>query len=381
MSITENTLRQLLYKSEGVDLDFKQTQYRFIGASDHQKAELLKDILAMANSWRNETAYILVGIKDCSPSPAAVIGINEHIDDAQLQQFVNSKASPQVTFKYEERLIEGQTIGIISIPKQKRPFFISSQFGALKPNIVYVRRGSSTAEADPLEIVEMGKADSGPGDTQISIDLLNGENQPREKSETLRFLQFKNIPDFTYSSDLAGRILSNVHRANREYYRRLAEYISFFLGSFVLKVRVKNNSNFPLKNVKIELGITLSEIPYLFVPEASYPMIPTKEVDYIGDFSAHRVKDETEFHLEKIGGREVCVAKLGILRPGEDFVSTACRVRLGSCGAIPISIKVLAEELTTPLESTHIFTLTGEHESPDFESLLKMEAKILINRN
>ena len=46
-------LEQLLHEPESQSLDFKQAQYRFercLRARD--KSELLKDVLAFANSWR-----------------------------------------------------------------------------------------------------------------------------------------------------------------------------------------------------------------------------------------------------------------------------------------------------------------------------------------
>ena len=161
--MNDELLTALRYKSEGTDIDFKSQQYRFAGASDHEKSEMLKDVLAMANAWRGETGYILLGLKDQRPHPAEVVGITESIDDATLQQFVNSKIKPKLTFQYEEHLYEGETIGVITIPKQKRPFFLINSFGKLKKNIVYVRRGSSTDEAEPSEIIDMGLADAGRG--------------------------------------------------------------------------------------------------------------------------------------------------------------------------------------------------------------------------
>ncbi|MEO8121815.1 MAG: ATP-binding protein, partial [Rhodoferax sp.] len=140
-------LDTLRYKSEGTDLDFKQTQYRFIGGTEEDKGEMLKDILALANAWRDGTGYIVLGFKDRAPHPAEVVGIALHIDDAQMQQFVNSKVKPKLTFRYEERLYEGKTVGLITVPKQKRPFFLAHPYGKLKSNVVYVRRGSSTDEA------------------------------------------------------------------------------------------------------------------------------------------------------------------------------------------------------------------------------------------
>jgi hypothetical protein len=52
-------IERLLYESEGDALDFKRDQYPFVGATDEQKSDLLKDILAFANSWRRTDAFAL----------------------------------------------------------------------------------------------------------------------------------------------------------------------------------------------------------------------------------------------------------------------------------------------------------------------------------
>lgn|GEM_PF-2809472 len=53
-SMNSTLMEELLNEEEGTTLDFKREQYRFERASDEQKGELLKDILAFANGWRAE---------------------------------------------------------------------------------------------------------------------------------------------------------------------------------------------------------------------------------------------------------------------------------------------------------------------------------------
>lgn len=91
--ITDELIEMLCYKGEGNDLDYKAERYKFIRASDDDKSEMLKDILAFANSFRSNTAYILMGFKENPPSPAYVHGLDAEgaIDDSRLQQFVNEK--------------------------------------------------------------------------------------------------------------------------------------------------------------------------------------------------------------------------------------------------------------------------------------------------
>lgn len=87
----QTLIDQLLFGEEGNTLDFKSEQYRFSGATDDEKSELLKDILAFANAWRRADAYILIGVKEVKGGRSEVVGIADHLDDAHIQQFVNSK--------------------------------------------------------------------------------------------------------------------------------------------------------------------------------------------------------------------------------------------------------------------------------------------------
>ena len=57
--MTAELIEQLLHEDETESLDFKRDQYPFAGATDEQKGELLKDILALTNSRRRITGYIL----------------------------------------------------------------------------------------------------------------------------------------------------------------------------------------------------------------------------------------------------------------------------------------------------------------------------------
>ena len=98
----DRLLEQLLHEEEGSTLDAKRDQYRFYSASDSEKSELLKDILAFANAWRRETAYITIGVKEVQGGRNTVVGVTEHLKDNDLQQFVNSKTQRPVDFRKAE---------------------------------------------------------------------------------------------------------------------------------------------------------------------------------------------------------------------------------------------------------------------------------------
>ena len=121
MSMTPDQIEFLLHEEEGTSLDFKRDQYKFEGANKEDKSELLKDILAFANAFRRTDAYILIGVEEIRASKNKVVGLNSHLNDAKLQQFVNSKTQIPVTFSYREVRHDGHTVGFIHIPAQTPP--------------------------------------------------------------------------------------------------------------------------------------------------------------------------------------------------------------------------------------------------------------------
>lgn len=150
------TIDTLLWESEGTALDFKEAQYRFAGAADDEKSEIVKDIMALANAFRRDDAFILLGVREVNGGRAEVVGVEQHLPDASLQQLVNSKTNRPVEFSYHALEVDGKQIGVIRVPQQRRPVFLMKPYGRLDALVVYLRRGSSTAKATPDEIAQMG---------------------------------------------------------------------------------------------------------------------------------------------------------------------------------------------------------------------------------
>jgi len=154
--MNHDLIEQLLNENESSFLDFKEAQYLFEKASEEQKSELLKDILAFCNAWRRTDAYILIGVREIKGGRAIITGINNHIDEANIQQFVNMKTNKPLLFSYLTTEFDGKQIAVIKIPIQERPVYLIKDFGLLKKEVVYIRRGTSTITAKPDEIYKMG---------------------------------------------------------------------------------------------------------------------------------------------------------------------------------------------------------------------------------
>lgn len=173
-------IERLLHEEEGASLDFKREQYLFVGAADDEKAELLKDIVAFANAWRRDTAYILIGVEEVRGGRSVPVGVAQHLEDSNLQQFVNSKLNRAISFQYVACEFHGVQLGVIEVPVQERPFYLPKPYGGLLKDVVYMRRGSSTAIATPEEIAKMGASDIAPAAQAPALEFEWGEPETRQ---------------------------------------------------------------------------------------------------------------------------------------------------------------------------------------------------------
>lgn len=375
--VTKELLDALRYKSEGTDLDFKSEQYCFAGGNEHQKSEMLKDILAMANAWREGTGYILLGFKDNRPHLAEVVGISESIDDSRLQQFVNMKVTPKLTFRYEEHLYEGKTVGVIAIPKQRRPFFTTNPYGKVKGKIAYVRRGSSTEEAEPSEVGSMAVADAGRADVRVELSILTPDNKPLPDSSALNYLHFpEKLPDFErlrQASTQYGLTAFDSNRDNGDYWREYAEYLRLHEGLIRMQFLLRNMSETQLSNAKLEVTVEpLDGQEFEMLADDDLPDEPKAQWNFL-DGPPHHLPNlsgpNSGFLIDDEGEAPVCHVRFGSLLPGELGRSDKLALVPLAPGRLRLRLRVLGAELTAPIESERVLETTGAVALLDLEGL------------
>ena len=369
-------LDALRYKSEGTDLDFKQEQYRFAGGNDYEKSEMLKDILAMANAWRDGTGYILLGLKDNRPHLAEVVGIAESIDDSRLQQFVNMKVTPKLTFRYEEHLYEGQTVGVIAIPKQPRPFFIATAYGKLKPKITYVRRGSSTDEADPLEAGKMMLADTGRREVKVDLSVLTTDNDNLPGTFECSYLHFSDrLPDYESPPEKYDPMQISTRaffRDNRDFWREAGEFVRIESALVEMQFVLFNHSQVQLSNAKLEVtveavdGQGVEMLAGYDLPEEPKSGWSTLNLQ-LPPSAVMRPKGN-RFEVDEDGITPVCHVRFGALLPGEQGRSadTLALIPLGP-GRLRLGFRILAGELPAPIEMERLLETKGDVHSLDLD--------------
>lgn len=112
-------------------------------AKKGKRYEFIKDISAIANGTMQHNGYIFYGVNPNQSDP--IVGIQNHLDDAQLQQIVNKRVRPTVDFLYYEATFNGKTVAVIHVPmSHKRPHIISCDFENLREGQIFIRQGSST---------------------------------------------------------------------------------------------------------------------------------------------------------------------------------------------------------------------------------------------
>lgn len=356
--ITDSLLEELRYKGEGSDLDYKSERYLFVKASDEEKSELLKDILALANTYRDGTAYILIGFMENPPHPAEVVGLlpEGSVDDARLQEFINGKLETKLTFRYEERLFDSKHIAIISIPKQQRPFYLKKDYGKLKKDIVYVRRGSSTGVASPREIALMGATNIERIDAQIQLNFQTNENKPLPERLEREFVKAPNdLPDFIEYHQWS------IERANKNYWREMAYFYSAWKRFIQVRLSVENQSNFALGDTYLEVKCHCPNGK--FVSLLRVDDMPKRPQDFGLGINGLRTIFELSKRLVNVderGNDPVAQIKLGTMRPGQTIRAEEDLAILPSGpGTYRILVRILANEIPIPREIEHSFEVVG----------------------
>ena len=302
-SVNPNTIENLLNEDESNYIDFKQAQYRFAGASDGDKSELLKDILAFANAWRRTDAYILIGVKEVKGGRSQVIGITDHFDDATIQQFVNSKVQKPIQFSYIAFEFEEKQVGIIKIPVQERPFYLKQKYGKLKPNVVYLRRGSSTAEAEPDEIAKMGIALVSSTQSQIpKVDCEFANPITRtlygKEIDVTSTVLIVNEPIQNFSPRQNNLSIASIGSSpNHNFYRELYQFFEYQSLLKKVSIRFINTGNVTAFNARVEISIVEDDL--LIVHKSDFPDRPQKYINYLVS-----INDRVSFPaISQIGSR------------------------------------------------------------------------------
>lgn len=172
--LTPEDIHEFCRRSESVSLEFKAKQYHFgRKCTEDERAELLKDVLGMANADRDEIAYILIGVKEDENKHGKILGIpaGTAIDGADLWEFVNSRTNYKIPIRTEAVLVDEKLVQVIAVDpcSENRPYFITNGFGRLSNHHVPVRHDARVEMASATEILEFANKVQ----PKINVELLS----------------------------------------------------------------------------------------------------------------------------------------------------------------------------------------------------------------
>jgi len=378
---------RLLYEEESTTLDFKREQYRFAKATEDERSELLKDILGFANAWRRAEAYILIGVEDVRGGRAIVLGIHDHLDDHSLQQFVSNLTSRPVRFHYEALGFESKQVGIIRIDEQPRPVYLKRDYGKLKKNDVYVRRGSSTdptKPATPEEVAQMGTA-SGPQSAELVVEFADVERDDSLGQDVTWDAEFcvmpamASIPDLVpprqqHPWDLSTMGLTS--QLNSDYFRELADYESARRLFRPVRLVVKNVGKVAANKVRVEITVP-TDIGVTILDHSDLPYPPKHRRDLISPAVMTSIRPAIlrspgEVTIDQNDERFRVEIDCGDLQPGRRVWSEVFYIATRTSGAVAVSGQVFAENLPQPLDFSLVITVNVRDTVMSLEQLTSL---------
>lgn len=147
----EAFMEALLAQTEGEKLDFK---WELNLEDDASRSAIVKLVAAMANSFDQSDAHIIVGVSN-DKSGFQDVDI-ESVEERFQQSLAFLDPSPrEVRLSNCKVTVQGKeyTLGLITIPFQiQRPLRVYKELGDLRSNAVYIRQGSTIRLASPEEI-------------------------------------------------------------------------------------------------------------------------------------------------------------------------------------------------------------------------------------
>ena len=141
-------LSRLVAEGETTNADFKRELNL---RRDREKAEFVRDVLALGNTKSSGERFLIIGIEDDGAPYAQPVDAT--ITQERLEQILQSYAEPWPPIRYRVAQWQATTVGILQVLREpeKLPHLPTRTLARLVEGEVYVRHGSHTEPATPAE--------------------------------------------------------------------------------------------------------------------------------------------------------------------------------------------------------------------------------------
>lgn len=299
-------LKILLESDEGPKLDFKQ---EISLDTDGEKKELIKDVIAIANS-RGGRGYIIFGVED---KTKRIVGIDsKNITEEKIQQIISSRSDPPVSTKFEVVEYEGKKLGILTIYKSTlRPHQM------IQNGVFYIRRGSTTDVAKREEIAAMFEES---GVISFEMSLIRSATLDHLDSELISLFLKKTgiVSDWDNTILLESFGIIQKDRDYNSYYPTLGGMLVFgkypqrFLPSAFLSLEIFDKNEVIYGNIYDIINSCIKKLSDLYPKKELWPVYES-----IANALVHRdYYDQTRNVSVKINERCIEITNPGCLIDG-----------------------------------------------------------------
>jgi len=153
--LSEEQFKSILAKIESETLDFKAIAYDL--SDKEAKYSLIKDVICMANTPRDSSSFIILGVKKYPDGKYYLRGIDKHLDEADIQSQFTDRVHPIPNITYYTFSYLSKQFGILEIfPSREGPCIPIKDYGnKLRRWQVYFRRGSKNDIASPEDMARI----------------------------------------------------------------------------------------------------------------------------------------------------------------------------------------------------------------------------------
>ena len=289
----QETFENLLNNPESSVLDFKKELYNFLNEAD-ANAKFIKDIISFSNTIRNNSAYIIFGIKETN-GILDLIGLEHGIDDSILQNKIKDNVFPRPVFSYSPIIYQEKLFGLIEIPiyKYELPIMPTKQLKGLSVGQVYYRNGSSNTEATAFDVIRINDW----------FRSLQGNIKNNLSEEVSKYL----ASTVQVGSQLSSIFADFLHIATQHNLHEIKEFIQSELGGIIIPDHDKYN--YRIQKILVSFA-EINASPYINVTvERLRNELTKNDSTYERNFFFQQTIIEIEKHMDDFRKNEkrICV--------------------------------------------------------------------------
>lgn len=378
------------FGNENDRLDFKLIQYK-----KEMYVDLLKDIMAMANSHTKDDRYIIIGLKPKSAVDRGLVGIKDIItDSASYQQLVHNNIEPELSIEYFDYKFSEFDLAIFKISRcDSPPYLMKKDYCKLSKGDGYVRKASRNEKLtrNDYDIYYQNKCDEKYFNEDVTFSFIteNEKNEitlvscnrnelpseiARKRIENILIIKKAKAERFKDNSivnmfDLQANYIQNLHGSSsyenrdiptlernlnsvEETYSHNDNYYLFEKNSNKCNIKITINGNKYIKNAIIVVtipkikGLIVSDKVYTdpgsSINNVNYPNVnnSTNSIiikNYIGDIPHLLVKDAFKIPIRILASDKIqektLLLKIELF--GENIKTSISREII-----VPLSIKL-----------------------------------------